>query len=473
MKSYVVLVALLFSTISGYARTRVDTLVYKPFGEVFVMNPVVNPAGVALVISDRNGWTEEMETLAKRLANEQLMVVGINLHHLLEVLSEGKSQCIYPASNFENLSIYLQKRFKLKTYHKPILVGKGAGATLAYALIAQAPANTFRGGVALGFSSTIEFNKRFCKGSGLVSTQNAKHNRVSVLASAKLLAPLMVIPEGKDMKVNLQECQKFFKGMERAEVIVPDKDAIVKEGEPGWGVTLAEAIQRIQSTKPFGGSVQHPEQNVAATEIANLPFVETDAVKGSNPVMALLISGDGGWTDFDQSLANELAGRGIPSVGLDTQKYFWEKKSPEKTAADVEKLLLYYSKKFGREKILLMGYSFGADVIPFIANRLSPNLKERLVMVAMLSPDDNTDFEVTISSMLNLDMESEYEVAPEVKKMTFVPKLCIYGADEDEAQDQELFRKQGAQIVVLAGGHHYGDSYKEIISTVLAPIQNR
>lgn len=469
MKSYFALIAFVFITISGYAWSKADTLVYKPFGRIVVLNPGVNPAGVAIIISDKGGWTSEMDAVAKRVTDQHLMVVCVNLRHLMTLFVESKSKCLYPASDFENLSIYIQKKFGLKTYHKPILIGREAGGTLTYALIAQAPANTFKGGIALGFSSTIDLNKKFCGGTGLQSSLNAKHSKLSVMANAKLLAPFVVIPFGKEKDGEAATCQKFFKGMENADVSVPQEVGKVSD----WEKVLFNAVQRIQAAKPFGGSVQPSEPNIVAAEIADLPFLETDATKGISPLMALLISGDGGWTDFDQSLANELASRGIPSVGLDTQKYFWEKKTPEETAAAAEKLLLFYSKKFGREKILLMGYSFGADVIPFVANRLSPSLKSRLVMVAMLSPDDKTDFEVTISSMLNLDMESGYDVAPEVKKMSYVPKLCIYGSDEDEEQDQELFRNQGAQILILKGGHHYDDSYKEIISAVLAPLKIR
>jgi len=467
MKRYLLLSWLLLITSTLIAFPRADTLNYKPFGKVVVLRSVSNPNGVVLMISDKDGWNGEMDVLANRVIEQQLMVVCINLHNLITMFSESKSQCLYPASDFENLSIYIQKKFGLKTYFKPIVVGRAEGGTLAYALIVQSPANTFKGGVALGFSSTIDLSKKFCVGSGLHSSIDVKNHRVSVMTSNKLLAPFVVIPFGHNMAGQAVACKKFFRSMANAEVCIPEKSGV----ELGWTQSMASAIQRIQSTKAFGGSVNATLPNVVASEIADIPFVETDVSSGKSSMMALLISGDGGWTDFDQSLADKLAERGVPSVGLDTQKYFWEKKTPEETALDMEKLLLFYSKKFGRDKILLMGYSFGADVIPFVANRLSTNVKSRVVMVAMLSPDDKTDFEVTISSMLSLDMESGYDVAPEVRKINFVPKLCFYGSDEDEKQDQELFRNQGAQIIIINGGHHYGNHYGAIISSIFAPLK--
>ena len=129
------------------------------------------------------------------------------------MFSESKSQCLYPASDFENLSIYIQKKFGLKTYFKPIVVGRAEGGTLAYALIVQSPANTFKGGVALGFSSTIDLSKKFCVGSGLHSSIDVKNHRVSVMTSNKLLAPFVVIPFGHNMAGQAVACKKFFRSM--------------------------------------------------------------------------------------------------------------------------------------------------------------------------------------------------------------------------------------------------------------------
>ena len=88
-------------------------------------------------------------------------------------------------------------------------------------------------------------------------------------------------------------------------------------------------------------------------------------------------------------------------------------------------------------------------------------------MVAMLSPDDKTDFEVTISSMLDLGGEDTYDVLKEIKKVNYTKKLCIFGTDEDDEDMQKSFKGNGAEITVLTGGHHYGDNYPLIVSSIL------
>ncbi|TKT86558.1 hypothetical protein FDK13_32285 [Dyadobacter frigoris] len=42
--------------------------------------------------------------------------------------------------------------------------------------------------------------------------------------------------------------------------------------------------------------------------------------------LIFFISGDGGWTNFDQGLSKILVGNGMPVVGMNVQKYFWIKK---------------------------------------------------------------------------------------------------------------------------------------------------
>ena len=124
-----------------------------------------------------------------------------------------------------------------------------------------------------------------------------------------------------------------------------------------------------------------------------------------------------------------------------------------------------------KSSFILTGYSFGADVIPFIANRLPTDLKKRLALVAMLSPDDKTDFEVTISSMLDLGSEDTYDVLKEIKKVDYTRKICIFGADEDDEDMQKSFKNNGAEVTVLTGGHHYNDNYPLIVSSILKHLQ--
>ena len=73
---------------------------------------------------------------------------------------------------------------------------------------------------------------------------------------------------------------------------------------------------------------------------------------------------------LDQDIAAALSAKGIPVVGLDSLRYYWTTRTPEGLAADTDRMIRYYLAHFGKKRVLLIGYSQGADVLPFAVNRL-------------------------------------------------------------------------------------------------------
>ena len=68
-----------------------------------------------------------------------------------------------------------------------------------------------------------------------------------------------------------------------------------------------------------------------------------------------------------------------------------------------------------QKTFILVGYSFGASVVPFTAANLSEALKEKLKGVYALSPDVKADFEIHISDMLSLESSKDnYDVISEM-----------------------------------------------------------
>ena len=53
--------------------------------------------------------------------------------------------------------------------------------------------------------------------------------------------------------------------------------------------------------------------------------------------------------------------------------------------------------------MLLVGYSFGADVLPFVVNRLPADLRARVASVSLLGIDSNASFEVRVTDWVGAD----------------------------------------------------------------------
>ena len=142
---------------------------FERFGTIPIYREAANPTEVVLFVSGDGGWNEGVVEMAQELSAMGAVVAGIDIREYLKSLASSKEKCVYPAADFEALSQYLQKKLDLPTYTPPVLCGYSSGATLVYAVLAQAPSGTFKGGLSLGFCPDLPVAKPFCKGSGLKS----------------------------------------------------------------------------------------------------------------------------------------------------------------------------------------------------------------------------------------------------------------------------------------------------------------
>ena len=197
-------------------------------------------------------------------------------------------------------------------------------------------------------------------------------------------------------------------------------------------------------------------QNNALSDLP-LHVLET-SVQSTLPIF-VFITGDGGWNTFNESLCNYLTQHGIPVVALDSQKYFWKSKTPDQTVIDLQSVLETYQKLWKRDKFVLAGYSFGANIVPFLANRLPQNVKSSLASLILISPDKTSDFEIHLSDMLNLGLSrGKYDVVQEMLMGDQKKYIVIFGSDESQ-RTHEAFQRTGVKVEILQGNHHFDSGY--------------
>jgi type IV secretory pathway VirJ component len=203
-------------------------------------------------------------------------------------------------------------------------------------------------------------------------------------------------------------------------------------------------------------------------ELGSLPVVEVPAQPNAPPsdAFAIIMSGDGGWAGIDQNIAAALSAKGIPVVGWDSLRYYWTARTPEGVAADTDKMIRYYLSHFGKKRVLLIGYSQGADVLPFAVNRLPPPTKVSVSLMAILGMSEHALFEFHVSSWVS-DDNSGPETLPEVNRVSGMPVLCIYGEDEHDSLCPKLDPKK-FKIVKVKGGHHLDGNYAALADYILA-----
>lgn len=449
------------------------TLNFPQVGMLNLYGNMTKPAIVALFISGDGGWNAGVTNIAKAIAQDgQTLVVGIDIVEYFKKLQAKTSDCLYPAGDIEALSEFVQRTLQLPIYLKPVLLGHSSGASLTYALLCQAPLGTFRGGMALGFCPDIEISKPLCASSGklaMVRSKNGKYFDFTNQPSPG--APLELLHGEMDQDCDCQKTFDFFKDVKLVNTVRLSKVghgfAVVKN----WLPQFKQGMQQIYAMTDRSTGMLLPAfggPNPVATT-ANLPLAVTQAITDMSKPMVLFISGDGGWTGLDQQICDSLAAKHVPTVGLNSQPYFWNKKTPEQTVADLEPVIRYYLSAWGKTKFVLAGYSFGANIAPFIANRLSIDLKGKLERLVLLSSDPKGDFEIHVAGMLG-SSGGPYDVATELRSMRNAPVLCVSGEKEDDLMQSALHGMEDIHFEKLPGSHNYDGDAEKVAKVILKDL---
>ncbi len=442
----------LFITYSGsFTAPAVDSVNVAPFGKVFIYKKSETPRNVLIIISGDGGWKYGVVDFAQTFSGKNTLVIGVDILRYFKDLRQRTDECYTVAADFLNLATVIEKRYNFPGYRPAILMGYSSGATLVYGILAQARPETFLGGISLGFCPDIRLPRMLCQTNGLTETADPSGGTYFLQPDAKLGNHWIVLNGKLDKICNYSEVVDFVSKTADAE--------LVSLPNVGHGFSKSSDFMP-QMEDAFNRLIKSNETEKTTTEhidsLIKLPVVITNSkVTGRETPAAVLISGDGGWYSFEQSIANRLADHGVPTIGLDSRKYFWNRRTPEETAADITKAIIYYAKEWEKDKFLIIGYSLGAEIVPFIVTGLPEYLKSKVVLAVMLSPETNTDFEIHISNMLGMgNRENTYLVVNEIKKMEPVPSLCIFGEGE-KSKIPGLLDGTSVHISIIPGDHHY------------------
>jgi type IV secretory pathway VirJ component len=439
-----------------------DSINVAPFGKIFIYNQTNTPGNVIIMISGDGGWKFGVTGFAQTFSEMNALVIGVDILRYYKELRQHTNSCYNVAADFGQLATEIEKKLNFPGYKPPVIMGYSSGATLVYGILAQAHPGTFIGGISLGFCPDIELPRMLCQLNGLNETVNVPGKVYMFQPDAKLGNPWIVLQGKLDMVCDFQTVYDFVSKTTDAELVTLPKvgHGFSKWGDfmPQWKDAYNHLTGKFEKEQPAGVNID---------QVKNLPVVLTKA-KSEKPdaPIAFLISGDGGWYAFEQMIADHLAKAGITTVGLDAKKYFWNRKSPEETTGDIVKILNFYSKEWGKEKFLLIGYSLGAEIVPFIVNRVPEEIKSRIASAVLLSPATTTDFEIHISNMLGMgNRQNTYNVMDEIIKMQAVPTLIIFG-DGEKTTIPGLLSTTKVKVSIIPGDHHYKFNLPLIMKTM-------
>nr|WP_305854622.1 AcvB/VirJ family lysyl-phosphatidylglycerol hydrolase [Roseateles sp. XES5] len=417
-----------------------------PSGHILL--PEGEPEASVVLISDAAGWGADEETAAAALTDKGAAVIGIDFPSYLKALQADDGDCVYMVSDVESLAHQVQRAGGATRYSPPIVAGIGEGGALALAMIAQSPAATLGEAIAVDPEAGIPLDKVLCTPA---SKTKADGRTVYGLTDGALPAPVTVLFTGKAPQAGRDHLATLKQA--HADIDARDVDTSATDA-------LSQALaDRVDAA----GDADTP---------LGLPLTVLKA-KPAFDTMAIVYSGDGGWRDIDKEVAGALQLRGIPVVGVDSLRYFWSERKPQETADDLGRIIDAFRKEWGVEHVLLVGYSFGADILPATYNLLTPEDRKRVPQVTLMALSRQVDYEISVTGWLGVaGAGAGGDPVNDIAKIDARNVQCIYGSDEDDDPCPTL-KASGVESISIDGGHHFDGDYEALAGRIIDGLKRR
>lgn len=379
----------------------------------------------------------QLDATVRALAARGALVARVDPDRFAVGVLDRREHCLDLAGIVNWHADQLGRRFALANLSPPLLVGHGTGAGLIYALLAQAPPLTFAAGIGNTPTARLALGKPLC-GVSLPTPDRLP------LPPAQLGAPWYIVGDTQGAPLLGATNAGNTNGQVRR---LPSE-------------TLARAATDVLDALDAAARPQ-------AEALGDLPLVELPAPRPTD-TLAIIYTGDGGWRDIDKTIGGLLARQGMAVVGVDSVRYFWRRRSAQQTANDLARILDHYRAAWGSGRVVLVGYSFGADVLPFAYNRLPVDRQQRVATVALLAPARGANFEVSIGGWLGHASNTTTPTLPALQRIPPEKILCVYGASE---ATESLCTAPGLGAITRLerpGDHHFDRRYDLIANAIRA-----
>lgn len=414
---------------------------YGRLNNVPMQPPVGKLQGLAILVSGSGDRDGRAAKLARELERRDIAVLPVDIDAWRPLLNTDPGECIYLGSDLEGLSKEAQRLLDSHHYLHPVVLGVGEGATLAYAALADAPAATLAGTVSIDPAVALNTAVPVCKGAEPTAVAGGGF---SYGLDAPLPSPgVMVMADAPTMAAAAASAQT---GSFRLET-----------------KTAATADERLSLAVDAVAEIAAADAGDKSLPVVDIPTV------GTPTRLALFYSGDGGWRDIDKSVGEQLAAQGIQVVGVDSLRYFWSVRQPDKVAKDMASIIRDADPS-GKLPVALLGYSFGADVTPFAWPHLPDDIRSRIDFIGLLGTEKTTPFQVTMENWLGLG--GDRDVAQAIAALPQDRVFCVYGDEETESACEDP-RLTAVEKLKVGGDHHFDGDYQGLTTQIVSAMNRR
>jgi len=198
----------------------------------------------------------------------------------------------------------------------------------------------------------------------------------------------------------------------------------------------------------------------------DLPVAHPDPAK---PAIVILSGDMGNRLGMAPKIAARLNARGYAVVTVNSLTYFSPRRTPGEVTALIEATMTRAMRLGRTDRVVLIGQSFGADMIHAGLAEMPLAHRKPIRLVVLVVPGKDIVFRASPIELAGIETPDQHALRT-ASKLTWIPVICIRGADEDNSLCPELVMPNVWRIV-LPGGHKLNSDDGALEAAILPAIQ--
>lgn len=186
-------------------------------------------------------------------------------------------------------------------------------------------------------------------------------------------------------------------------------------------------------------------------------------------IAAVFLSGDmGNHVGMGPPVTRAIAAHGLPVVAINSLTYFRTRRTPAEAQALIRRAMARALALPGIRRVVLIGQSFGSDMLQSALPGLTADERAHVVMVGLTVPGATVDFKATPGGLWS-PAATDIPAAATGRLLTWVPVTCIQGKDEPDSLCPSMTMPNVTRVA-LPGGHALQYDSALLSRTLIAAI---
>jgi len=231
-----------------------------------------------------------------------------------------------------------------------------------------------------------------------------------------------------------------------------------------FGMCHSSRNQTVEITQKFAKDTAFVKD-----DLKDLPLLLFENKNSEKDYFVILISGDGGWRGFIDIVAKTISEHGPSVVGLNLVGYLNQEKTPEQISRDIQRIIRNFSHLWNKKKVVIGGYSFGGEIIPFFYNKMTYEEQNNIQKIFFIAISNAADFKV--SPIYYYNPKKSKPVLPQLQNIE--PNKMIFFCDNSNENICKSITDQNKyKLIQLNYSHLFLGHFKEVATIVSQNIVN-